>query len=424
MYLKLIKYYFTTNRYKKLSIETVRDKQLKAFSDLFDYAKSNSPFYKKFYSENGIANLKIRSWDDVDKVPIVDKNILKQYMVQERMTCPINSELVLHTTSGSTGEPFKVYQNKFEEFTSHVRVFSLLRRTGYHPFKKIVMISRYDPKGKFDVEKEFSLLSKLQKAIGVFQREIISIYEDPKDILKKIQSSKAYILWGTPSILEMVCNEAINQNIKLNFPYVILTSETLLERQYCKFKNYIGKNIISHYGLMECPTVSYEVNRNGLLSVFSNSVLVQYIKNGGEQGIPVITNLVNYTMPFIRYSTNDTSFVLDNPEFPNRVMGTIIGRLDDTLTLPDGNSFVHHHAHEIFMDFSECEQFKFIQQNSDKIILQLKVRNDADKEYVKGKAIERWSKRFPIDYLEIQFVEMFSIDLKTGKFKNIEKLCR
>jgi len=426
MFFKLINYYRDINRFRKMPVSKVRMFQLERFRRLFDFAKEHSPFYKSIYKDAGVLNLKINTLDDIQKLPLVDKYVMRAYDYKEILTVPISGKLNLRTTSGSTGEPFRVYQNKFEDYTAHVRVFHMLRSFGYHPFRKITLITRYEPDDKFLVEKDLSLITKVQDYFGVFQREIISIYEDPEIILQKVEKSRPYILWTTPSVLEMICNIMSGNAKSFNIPYVVLTSEVILPHQFKKFNQCISKNIIDIYGLMECPALSFELIHKDKRAVISNTYLVEYVdyreEEGTKVGTPVVTNLVNFTMPFIRYNTHDVGEILDHMDFPAKRMGRIEGRLDDILTFPDGTSFVHHHAHEMFMDFEECEQFKFVQKNDGQILLQLKVSRNADLETIRAKAFQRWNRRFEKFPLSIEFVEKFKVNPKTGKFKNIERI--
>ena len=177
---------------------------------------------------------------------------------------------------------------------------------------------------------------------------------------------------------------------------------------------------------MEAPTIAFDINDSGRRKVMAYSFLMEYIdrrEDGGKQvGTPVVTNLDNYTMPFIRYSTEDIGSLVDDPEFPNRIIGRILGRMDDVLDFPDGTKFVHHHAAEMFLDFEESEHYKFEQRGDGPIILLIKPNPKYEKAEIERRARERWNKRFERYPIEIKFVDKFEIHPKTGKFKNIEKV--
>ncbi len=426
MILPLLKYYFDIRRWEKVDIDKLREMQLQQFKQVFDHARKHSRFYREWYAQAGVLNLEIRSWDDVLKIPVIDKYVLREHAYEDIMTVPISDRLNVHTTSGSTGEPFRIYQTKYEDYTAHVRVFAMLRNIGYHPAKKITMITRYESDDQFGVEQDLSIIQKLQQALGIFQRKIISIYDPPAEIIRQIEADPPYILWSTPSVLDMVATTLQQQRKKWNIPWVVLTSETIFPHQYERFFDRISKNVVSHYGLMEVPTLAYDINDSGKRRVIGNSFAIEFIDervdDGKRVGTPVVTNLINYTMPFIRYNTHDVGTVVDDKAFPNRVIGRILGRMDDVLDFPDGSQFVHHHAAEMFMDFESCDHYKFIQQGAGPIELLIKPNADFEKADIKVEALNRWNRRFPDYALVVKFVEKFEIHPRTGKFKNIEKV--
>lgn len=425
--IRLIAYYCSLIYWHNASVDSTKKMQLKKFNNLFQYACRNSEFYHHFYKEAGVLNLKINSFDDIKKIPIIDKTILKKYSIDKIITTAITPKLNQHMTSGSSGEPFKIYFDKYSDYSAHIRVFFALRKIAhYNPLKKITLITRYKEKDKFQVEGDLSLISKLQRFLGIFQREIISIYSDPDYIIDRIYNSTPYILWSTPSILEIVVNRMIEKNISMQIPFLFFTSENLSPLQYSKFNTHLSKNIVDIYGAMESPCLGFELNKCGQRIVYPNSNLFEIINlrntDNGETGDVIITNLMNYTMPIIRYDLKDICMTLNTPGFPNKEIGEIVGRIDDILEFPDGTKFAHHHAYEMFMDFEECDHYKIVQLKDKTIQLQIKPNPKFLQQEVIEKAHQRWNKRFPGEKIEIILSEKFEINPLTGKFKNIEKL--
>jgi phenylacetate-coenzyme A ligase PaaK-like adenylate-forming protein len=114
--------------------------------------------------------------------------------------------------------------------------------------------------------------------------------------------------------------------------------------------------------------------------------------------------------------------VLDDKEFPNKKIGKIYGRFDDIITIGDEFFLAFHQTYQLFHGFHDVEQYKFVQFPDNRIVLQLKIRQDADKAEVKAKALHLWEKYFPGHPLDIEWVDKFEIDKKTGKFKVLEKV--
>jgi phenylacetate-coenzyme A ligase PaaK-like adenylate-forming protein len=102
---------------------------------------------------------------------------------------------------------------------------------------------------------------------------------------------------------------------------------------------------------MECPTIGHAPGDDGHFRIQDHACALELVNRRQEAGRAlgdlVLTNLVNHTMPFIRYRTGDTSEALARADCPAQVLGPIIGRVDDVLTLADGRRFVHHHAYAI-----------------------------------------------------------------------------
>lgn len=421
LYFNLLKYFFELYKFERLSVPELKDIQLQRFKKLFNHARENSSFYRNFYKKTGVYDLTIKSFDDIKKIPVIDKSILRTQKPEDLLTVPINTPNInVHSTSGSTGVPFKVYYNRIEDYSAHCRVLYALLKMGYNPFKRITMVTRYEPDDTFEIEKEVKLLSQVQKIIGVFNRTIISIYESPDIIIDKILKKRPYVLWSTPSIMDIIISRLKERGLKLKLPVAFFTSESMSDLQLKRYKEYLADKIVDIYGLAECPTMTAAYTDINSKRVFPNSVFIEIINKDKQKniGTPIITNLINHTMPLIRYSTGDSCNLLEHIDFPIKIIGRISGRVDDLLKLNNGQEFAHHHAHEMFMDFHEVEMWRFVQK-SKKLVLQLKVPSCENTEKIKSKATERWAKRFSPDLLTIQFVDEFKIDPTTGKFKNI-----
>ena len=95
MIFNLLKYYFSTIYWDKASVDAVKRMQLKKFREIFEYARINSKFYKNLYDDAGVLELKIESISDIEKIPVIDKYLLKKYDYQDILTRPITNKLNL-----------------------------------------------------------------------------------------------------------------------------------------------------------------------------------------------------------------------------------------------------------------------------------------------------------------------------------------
>jgi phenylacetate-CoA ligase len=426
MLLRLLKYYLSLHYWDHASVDAIKRMQLKKFRKIFEDARKHSEFYHDLYTMHGVMNLKIDSWEDIQKVPVVTKVMLRDYATEDIMTCKIHPGINIHSTSGSSGEPFRVAYSKYEDYTSHVRLTKTIMQYGYTPFKKLVMLSRYEPGHQFEVEEDIGLIASLQKRLNLFPKEVISIFEPVDDIIRKLERIKPFIVWSTPSFIHILSLELKKRKQKLNIPLCFLMAETISEEQIEMFRELFCKDIVDAYGSMEAPFSGYSLNSVDYKNIIPNSTMAEVINhrdfNGQKVGDILITSLINKTMPIIRYNLGDYVGVLDDKEFPNKKIGKIYGRFDDIITIGDEFFLAFHQTYQLFHGFHDVEQYKFVQFPDNRIVLQLKIRQDADKAEVKAKALHLWEKYFPGHPLDIEWVDKFEIDKKTGKFKVLEKV--
>lgn len=426
MILKLLNYYFSTYYWDKASVDAVKTMQLKKFREVFEYAREHSKFYHKLYKKNGVLDLKIKSWEDIQKVPIVNKTMMREYTLEELMTCEMHSGINIHSTSGSTGEPFRIAYTKFEDYSAHVRLTKKLMQYGYSPFKKLVLLSRYEKGHEFKVEEDIGLIAKLQKRLKMFPKEVISIFEPIEDIIDKLDNIKPFIVWSTPSFIHILALELKRRNRRLEIPLCLLMAETISDFQMKFFKERICLNIIDAYGCMESPSIGFSFNSNEYKDIIPNTTMVEVVNQRSfiqsQIGDIIITSLINKTMPFIRYELGDFVGVLNDRNFPTTKIGRVHGRFDDILHFGNNYSLVFHQTYQLFHGFHEVEQYKFVELPGKEIVLQLKINPAALKTEVKAKVLQIWERYYPEYPLTIEWVDKFEINPETGKFKVLEKI--
>jgi len=94
--------------------EKLSELQLVKFKRILHWAYDNSKFHRRFYQEAGLEPGDIRTWDDVAKVPKVEKAMMRAIQGKDPfpygdMLCvPLERVTEFHQTSGTTGQP--VYQ--------------------------------------------------------------------------------------------------------------------------------------------------------------------------------------------------------------------------------------------------------------------------------------------------------------------------
>lgn len=110
---------------------------------LFHNAAERVPAYKDFLRKNGIPrHSKVKTWDDFQTVPVVDKNnYLRQYPLEK--LCwdgTLKKPLVFTATSGSTGEPFYFPRDERMDWQSSIMHEMFLQSSELNKKKSTLVI--------------------------------------------------------------------------------------------------------------------------------------------------------------------------------------------------------------------------------------------------------------------------------------------
>jgi phenylacetate-CoA ligase len=138
----------------------------------------------------------------------------------------------------------------------------------------------------------------------------------------------------------------------------------------------------------------------------------------GQPGEIVVTGLLNYAQPLIRYRTGDYA-VISNEACPcgreMPVVNELVGRLEDTVIGSDGRETVRFHG--IFIGSNNIREGQVVQETLTKFVLRLVVTpffNDEDREAIKKRFEER------LGPVELQFEIVDKIErTERGKFKAV-----
>lgn len=425
MLIQLVRHYFDLIYWRNKSINKVKDMQLQRFKFIFEYARSHSKFYRNLYSEAGVLDLDIKTWEDVQKIPIVNKAMMRKALTEDIMTCPFDEKKHnIHTTSGSSGNPFKVVYDKWVDYSGHLRFTWLMMRYGYTPFKKITFLSRFTEQTKFEVEEDLGIVKHLQNLFHMFRRDIISIFEKPEVIVDKLKEQNPFILWCTPSGGYLVALELERRKERLNIPLLVLMSETYTPEQLQLFRERICINVMDDYGCMELPTMGASYNQYDCKELIPNFMLAEVLNprdlNGEKVGDFVVTNFLNKVMPFVRYNLGDYVGVLENLDFPNLRIGKVYGRIDDIIKIKD-TYLSFHQVYQMYTDFILVDQYKLYQYKDGRLEFQMKLREGVLAEDAIKEAKRRWVDNYPNIEIDMVVKEEMKIDKISRKFKVVEK---
>ena len=180
-----------------------------------------------------------------------------------------------------------------------------------------------------------------------------------------------------------------------------------------KIERVFDCKVTNRYGCEEVSLIASECENHSGLHLNSDSLIVEFIMDGknvssGSPGAIVVTDIINYGMPFIRYKLGDVGVPSDHECSCGRsypIMEKVEGRVADYIVMPDGSLISGISLTENFaMKLPEIKQLQIIQEKVDNIIFKIVkgegFSSDSEKK-IKSAAIERFGMRinFTYDYV-------------------------
>ncbi|MBU1274710.1 MAG: phenylacetate--CoA ligase family protein [Proteobacteria bacterium] len=373
--------------------EGLRQLQLAKFRRIIAWAYERSPFYRELYGQAGLEPGDIKTWDDVRRVPKVDKGMLKLAQEAEpfpygsRLCVPLEQVAEFRQTSGTTGTP--VYQAdtwQDWEWWSESWCY-ILWAQGYRPRDRVFIPFGYNIFVAFWA--------------GHYAAEKLGCEVVPGGVLDtaarvlKIKELKATALMGTPTYMLNMADVAKN---RLGIDPAGLTIERItcagepgasLPSTKRRMEEAWGAKVFDHAGATEIGAWSYEcsqqpggihANQGLFLVEIEDLVTGEIIEEPGKKGKMIITALDRQAQPCLRFDSKDLIEWAAEPCPCGRtyrvIKGGVQGRADD-ITKVKGVLLSPSAIEEVVRGFDElADEYEVLVErigDNDKITLKIEM---------------------------------------------------
>ena len=352
-------------------------------------------------------------------VPVITKDIIRSFPIKKRVVPGIPEKLVHKVrTSGSSGEPLEIWNNRTESLIQTLKGIRLLREWGYSPLDNTIRLSVGDSETKKSVVQKY----------GLFKRKDVAILDQPDMAINEILHSGCDVLIGVRSSLEALADELEKNDVEIRPRICVSMGEMITEEHRKRFRKQFRCKTLSIYGSEEIGNIAWECpvfERN--LHVDMESVLFNLqesdLPNKEQMGAVIATNLESYTMPFIRYELGDCVILPEEKRckcgrtLP--LLGEVRGRHDDILEY-NGRKYYWNFFYNQLVDMQYIKKYKIIQTIKGSI--EFRIRLFQNDEETRKRCISDVNAAFKDHFspLSIQFVDDFELPAN-GKFKVLEK---
>jgi len=387
--------------------DELKSRNEKRFLDLFRKAYDKSPFYHRLYSEAGISKEDIRTLDDIKKLPVITKDMVKVHAEEIRIAP--KWKLIKNHTSGTTGTPLMVYEDWPSIWREQAYFYCYRKRCGYTYGQPIVSL-----RGNLE-KKDIYLKVHISNTLYLSSYNINP--QTAETYYQQIARHKPVAIEGYPSSLYSLALMLRDKGLQLHIPVAFTSSETLLDYQRDLIEKQFDTQIFDHYGTTERTIrLSETLNHKGYYEDPGYSIN-EYTEDG-----EITTSLINFSFPLIRYKGNDVMELMEATEGNQQVIvKKVQGRKSTCLIGKDGTEYSGALLTRVFKDISTIDNAQFVQKKKGHVLLNYvpgKDFTEQDRENLRNAVVEQLGENnFTFDFRAIMPQEI--IYSERGKFNYI-----
>jgi phenylacetate-CoA ligase len=304
---------------------------------LLSHSARNNIFYRKRLRDAGIEQtdplLEADPYGALAALPPVSKSELRQAGSTALTGGRVHPRWRSSASSGSTGEPFRVYYEPRAWATLKYAVKLRARRAcGVGPTDRIVILDAVPPE---------ATASRLEQAIGCGR---ISVLQPAAAVASALLAFQPDVIYGLPSALQEAARALQQRGERLQATAVFTSGELLDGSARVLLAAAFEAPVYDIYGTSETKEIAWQCPRGGM-HVNHDVVRLEVLDDSGrtvppgEEGNLVATLLVNQAMPLFRYVTGDRGALLSGACPCGRsspLLGVVTGRAADVLVLRGG----------------------------------------------------------------------------------------
>jgi phenylacetate-CoA ligase len=423
--------------------ERLKILQFKKFKRIFNWAYTRSKFHRALYDAAGLTPDDIRSFDDIQRIPKVEKSMMRTIQNKEpfpygdALCVPLEEVSTYRQTSGTTGQP--VYQpDTWQDWEWWSECWSfVLWSQGYRPRDRVFLPFGYNIfvafwAGHYAAEK----LGCEVVPGGVL---------DTQSRILKIKELKATAMMATPTYILRMADVAKNKMgidpRELSINKITCAGEpgAGIPSTKKRMQDAWGAKVYDHSGATEIGAWSYEcdhqpcgmhVNEAMFLVEIEDLDTGKIIEEPGKKGKMIITALDRMAQPCIRFDSKDVIEWDPEPCTCGRsfrlIRGGVIGRADD-ITKVKGVLLSPAAVEEVVRSINGLgDEFEIVvdkQGDVDRIKLKVELLPGVVKDGVENRLKDQLRLKTNLGY-QIEYYDYGSLpryEVKARRFKDLRK---
>jgi phenylacetate-CoA ligase len=337
-------------------VATIQSKRNQYLSKLLSHATQTCEFYGPY-----------RIASSIEDFPVIDKNLIRNQFDLFVSQVFEKDKLVAMVTSGSTGTPFKVLQDRNKKVRNSSDTIYFAEKAGFSIGDVLIYMKIWN-----QVNRKNPILSWGENVVPF---DVIHLGDQQiAELIHRMENQKStFAFLGYASALELICQYLVKNRatvVPTSLSSAIASSESLNDFTKQNLKKYFEVEAVSRYSNLENGIIAQQVLGSGndylindasyfveILALDSDRPVVQ-----GNLGRIVVTDLFNFGMPMIRYDTGDIGSMkpLEGND-KNCFLNHVEGRKLDLLFGTDGKLVSSYIVYKNMWQYTEINQYQLIQ---------------------------------------------------------------
>lgn len=324
------------------SLAQLQEIQWRRLQKLYLFLWKKNSFYRSYFQEAGLSKSSLKEPSDIGKLPILTKKQVREnyrLMISEGFNL---KSLIQFKTGGSTGKALEI---SITEECSELRNACAMRHdrwTGWEPGEPIGA-TWGNPQLPENIKEK--LYDQLLQPYIYLDTMAVSL-DSVKKFARSWAKVKPTLLYGHAHSIFILAKYVDKIGCDQIRPKGILSTSMMLLPHERKFiEKVFSCKVTDRYGCEEVSLIGCECEKHSGMHMNIEHLVIEFIKNDGtvaqpgEPGNIVVTDLMNYAMPFVRYKVEDVGIPMDRMCSCGRglpLMGKVAGRVADFLIKKDG----------------------------------------------------------------------------------------
>ena len=314
-----------------MSADELATHNWKCRKEIVSYVYKYSPFYKQYYNECNFHPDQLQTFTDWDKVPIVTKEMIREYGEDIKVPGVFEKYGAPHFTSGSTGKPLMAYNDVRDANPAvewRYRGWYLGRNKGEILGNNAIIGVNSGTTRFFDTLYKQKQFEDNQKSYLPMIDLLIPMNTSPEvmqSTIDKIQRIKPLFIQGYTSVIAANAKFCIENSIVIEGVKIVFVAGTILSDSSRKvIEQVFHCPVCNVYGSNELLTMAAECPHSKChhMHVMSDIKHVEFVDednhivSDGTIGKSVITSFNNLAFPYVRYLLGDRAAYAKKPVAP------------------------------------------------------------------------------------------------------------